>query len=99
LQKNDEQVTPTKTFIAPMQISTSRKPRFRRRIRAMNQHPRRFKPAVSLKQRLVERVRKYAEANLLPDAEGEGLLHATQQSDATAQMNQFRVSLGLKPPE
>ena len=65
----------------------------------MNQHPRRFKPAVSLKERLVERVRRYAEANLLPDAEGESHLQETQQSDATARMNRFRRSLGLKPPE
>ena len=65
----------------------------------MNQHPRRFKPAVSLKQRLVERVRRYAEANLVPDAEGESLLQERQQSDATVRMNRFRRSLGLKPPE
>ena len=65
----------------------------------MNQHPRRLKPAVSLKERLVERVRRYAEANLLPDAEGESHLQETQHPHATTHMNQFRRSLGLKPPE
>jgi hypothetical protein len=32
----------------------------------MSEQPRRFKPAQSLKQRVVERVRRHVEANLLP---------------------------------
>jgi hypothetical protein len=98
-QKNDEQVTPTKTFIAPMQISTSRKPRFRRRIRGHEPTSAPFQAGRIPKAASRGALRKYAQANLLPDAKGEGLLHETQQSDATAQMNRFRRSLGLKPPE
>jgi hypothetical protein len=65
----------------------------------MSEQQRRFKPAQSLKQRLVERVRRYAEANLLSGAEREGVLQETRQSDAIAHMNQFQRSLGVKPPE
>jgi hypothetical protein len=51
----------------------------------MSEQPRRFKPAQSIKQRLVERVRRHVEANLLsPGAQREGLQHKTKQADPTA---------------
>jgi hypothetical protein len=65
----------------------------------MSGQRRQFKQGQSLKQRLLERVRRYAEANLLPGAERSYLLQETQESDATADMNRLRRSLGLKPPE
>jgi len=48
----------------------------------MSEEQRRFKPAQSLKQRLVERVRGYTEAILLPPvAQCEGLLGKARQTD------------------
>ena len=64
----------------------------------MNQHPRRLRPARSLQQRLAERVRRHVEAKLALEAE-RGAPAQPEQSDATAQMDLFRRSLGLKPPE
>ena len=64
----------------------------------MNQHLRRFKPTLSLKQRLAERVRMHVEAKLAVGAEREGPLQEAQQADATAHIDQLRRSLGLKPP-
>ena len=56
---------------------------------AMSEQPLRFKPAQSLKQRLVERVRRHVDANLLPrDAQRDGRLQKTQQADTTAHMDQ-----------
>ena len=51
----------------------------------MSEQPRRFEPAQSIKQRLVERVRRHVEASLLsPGAQREVLLHKTQQAETTA---------------
>jgi hypothetical protein len=65
----------------------------------MNQHLCRLKPARSLQQRLAERVRRHVEAKLALQAEREDLAQKTKQSDATAHKDEFRGSLGLKPPE
>ena len=65
----------------------------------MNQHPRRLKPALSLQQRLAERVRRHVEAKLAVGVEREDLPQETQPPHVTAHMDQFRRSLGLKPPE
>jgi hypothetical protein len=55
----------------------------------MSEQPLRFKPVWSLKQRLVERVRRHVESNLLPrDAQRDGPLQKTQQADTTAHMDQ-----------
>jgi len=66
----------------------------------MSEQQRRFKPAQSLKQRLVERVRGHTEAILLPpDAQCEGLLGKARQTDPTAHLDQWRRKPGLKPAE
>jgi len=67
---------------------------------AMSEQQCRFKPAQSLKQRLVERVRAYTEAILLPpDAQREGLLGEARQADATAHLDQWRRKPGLESAE
>jgi hypothetical protein len=62
---------------------------------------RRFKPTQSLKQRLVEQVKRLREEAKLkgPGVEREALLRKARQAETVAHIDEWLSSPGLRPPK